>query len=473
MESTEPATKSRLFAGGGHLVGPMAAAILGVFVVQLDFFAVQTAVPDMAADLDSTAADLQWVISGYMLATASCLIVGGRLADIFGRKRWLIIGAAMFGIASLLGGASTSAELVIFWRIVQGVGGAILFPVSLAVVTNAFPTGRVQRAVGLVFAVGAVSQALGPLMGGLLTDLVSWRLVLWVNVPLCLAIGIISITSVAESRDESVPRKIDWGGLVLVIASIAVFTYGIDAASEWGWTSPSTLGLIVAGLVGLAVFMAVEMRVRFPMLDLRLFRIRVFSAMSVGGAIGNIGTTIVIFLSMILLQDVEGFSPATAGAAFLSFSLGCGISAIASGHLERVPPWLVMTTALLLGGLGALGMGLSGSLVAYLVLAVVAGLGLGMSWSYTSVITQAVVPARKAGAASGTVLTILVSLGGVGLALAISLYGTHTSPGSSNEGEVIKAILTGFGILAMVTAPLIALFGRSGPPAPATQPSTS
>ncbi len=462
MTSTAGTTKPGLFAGGGGLVGAMVAAILGVFVVQLDFFSVQTAVPDMAADLDSTAADLQWVISGYMLATASCLIVGGRLADIFGRRRWLVIGAGAFGLASLLGGAATSAELVIFWRIVQGVGGAILFPVSLAVVTNAFPAGRVQRAVGLVFAVGAVSQALGPLMGGLLTDLVSWRLVLWVNVPLCLAICIIAVTSVAESRDESVPRKIDWGGLVLVIASIAVFTYGIDGASEWGWTSPSTLGLVVLGLVGLAVFVAVEMRARFPMLDLRLFRIRVFSVMSAGGAIGNIGTTIVIFLSMILLQDVEGFSPASAGAAFLSFSLGCGVSAIASGHLERVPPWLVMTAALLLGGAGALGMGMSGGLATYLALAVIAGLGLGMSWSYTSVITQAVVPAQKAGAASGTVLTILVSLGGVGLALAISLYGTHTSPGSANESEVIKAILTGFGILGLLTAPLVALFGRAG-----------
>lgn len=165
----------------------------------------------MARDLGTTPTNLQWVISGYLLSLASVFIVGGRLADVFGRRRFLLAGAVMFGFTSLLGGAASVAWLVIVMRLLQGVGGALLFPVGLAVVTNAYPPERVQRAIVTVFGIAAVGQALGPLLGGVITGALSWRWVLWVNVPVTLVIVLV-LRDVAESRDPTASRRIDWLG---------------------------------------------------------------------------------------------------------------------------------------------------------------------------------------------------------------------------------------------------------------------
>jgi len=437
-----------------------------MFAVQLDFFALQSAIPQMARDLKTPASDLQWVISGYMLAEAAFLIAGGRLADIFGRKRFLILGAVIFGLSSLLGGAATTPEMLIGMRLVQGIGAAIMLPVALAVTTNAFPPAQVQRAVGLVFAIGSVGLAFGPLVGGVLTDLMSWRIVLWINVPVTIALVGLALYGVEDSRDETVPKSVDLAGLFLIMISIAVFTFGIDRTTVWGWLYGPTLVCIVGGLIGLSVFTWVETRVTYPLLDLSLFRIRVFSVMTAAGSIGNGATTIIIFLSMIFLQDVQGLTPIEAGMAFLMFSLGYAIAGLISGRLDWMKPWIVMSCGLAVGGLATIGMGAADSLLTFAALAGLSGLGLGFVWAYTSVVTQSVVPKEKAGAASGTVLTVLISVGGVALAIAVSLYESYTGAGSPNQGLVIKAILIGSGLAALIAAALVVLFGRDhGAPA--------
>lgn len=451
----------RLFSGDRRLIGVMVAASLGVFAVQLDFLAVQTAIPQMAEDLGTTATALQWVISGYMLAMASFLIVGGRIADIFGRRTWLIVGAAVFGAASLVAGAATSSEMVIGARLVQGVGAALLFPISVSVVTNAFGEGLVQRAVGFVFAIGSIAVALGPFIGGVIVEALSWRYVLWINIPISILVVVLALRAVENTRDETVPKTIDWLGLVFVVTSIVAFTYGIDRASDWGWTAPATLALISLGVVALAVFLVVELRVRHPLLDLKLFRIKVFSVMTASGSLGNAGAVIVIFMAMLWLQDIRDLSAFEAGVAFLSFSAGGAVGSVVSGRLESIAPWIVMTTALAVGGLGTIGMGLSTSLGPWMVFAFLAGVGLILVWSFASVVTQSVVPVEEAGGASGTVLTLLVSVGGVGLALAVSILDTHTTSGASNESEVIDAILVATGLIVLAVAPLVALFGRN------------
>ena len=335
-----------------------------------------------------------------------------------------------------------------------------MLPVALAVTTNAFPAAQVQRAVGLVFAIGSIGLAFGPLVGGILTDLVSWRVVLWINVPVTIAVIGLSIYAVEDSRDETVPKSVDIAGLVLVIVSIAIFTFGIDRTSVWGWHYPPTLACILTGLVGLLVFAIVETRVRYPLLDLSLFRIRIFSVMALAGSVGNGATTIAIFLSMIFLQDVRGLTPIEAGMAFLTFSLGYAISSVLSGRLGRFPPWIVMGSGLTIGGLGTIGIGATGDFLGFVILAGLSGLGLGFVWAYTSVVTQSVVPKQEAGAASGTVLTILISVGGVALAIAVSIYETYTSAGSPNQAAVIKAILIGAGVAVLAAAAFVVLFGR-------------
>lgn len=454
-----PKSEARLWA-------VLLAASTAMFAVQLDFFALQSAVPIIADDLETSASDLQWIISGYMLAEAAFLIAGGRLADIFGRKRFLILGAAIFGVTSLIGGVAISPEMLIAMRIIQGIGAAIMLPVALAVTTNAFPAAKVQRAVGLVFAIGSIGLAFGPLAGGLLTDLFSWRVVLWINVPVTIALIALCLYAVEDSRDETVPQTVDFTGLVLVIVSIAAFTFGIDRASVWGWFYPPTIALIAGGLVGLAVFLRVETRVSYPLLDLSLFRIKTFSVMTAAGSIGNGATTIIIFLSMVFLQEVEGLTPIEAGAAFVTFSLGYAMASLGSGRMESIPPWIVMGCGLAVGGGATIAMAAADSLPLFMGFAGLSGLGLGFVWAYTSVVTQAVVPKEEAGAASGTVLTVLISVGGIALAIAISIYEAHTGEGNPNQGAVIKAILIGAGATALAAAALVALFGRKHKTAP-------
>lgn len=209
----------------------LVVASIAMFAINVDFFTVQATLPAMAED-------------------------------------FLLIGAVIFGLGSLGAGVASFPEMVIIMRIVQGLGAAIMMPVSIAVVTNALPADKTQRAVGLVFAIAAIGQALGPLIGGGLTEWASWRWVLWANIPVVAALAVLTLTSVEESRDETVPRSIDWTGLLLAVASIATVTFGIDKAADWGWTAPSTIGLIVSGVVGLVLFVLSEARTAYPILDL-------------------------------------------------------------------------------------------------------------------------------------------------------------------------------------------------------------
>ena len=466
---TQPATPDRpkresLFADDPRLAMVIVAAGLGLFAVALDFFSVQAAVPSMAEDLDTTSTTLQWVLSGYLLAVSAMLVVGGRLADIFGRRRVLVIGLAIFGVTSLVGGASQSAEMIIVMRILQGVGAAIVFPVSISVVTTAFPPAKVQRAVGLAFAVLAIGQGSGPFVGGAITEYLSWRWVLWINIPIVAIVIFLLLRSVKETRDESVPRTIDWAGLVLIVASVASFTYGIDLAADDGWTAPTTLGFIIGGLIGMAIFVLVELRVRFPLLDVRLFRNRRFSVMTGAGAIGNAAAGAVVVLSMLVFQEVRGLSAIEAGVAFLPFSGGIGLASVLSGRLEGRQPWAIMTVSLAVGGLGTLGMGLSPTLGLYLACSAFAGFGAGLAFAYANVATQAAVPPGQAGAASGAVLTIVVGAAGVAIALAASLVDTQGAAEGIYSQTDIDHVLVVFGIVIAASAPLVALLGRERTP---------
>lgn len=438
------------------------AASVGLFAIQLDFFSMQAALPAMASDLGTSINSLQWVISGYMLSVASFFIAGGRLADIFGRRRWLLIGAAVFGLASLAGGAAPNATVVIAMRIVQGAGGAILFTVSIAVVTNAFSSALVQRAVGLVFGISALGEALGPLAGGFFTEFMSWRWVLWINVPVCATIVVLVITSVEESRDETVDR-VDWGGLALIVASIGLFTLGVDQGPDWGWSSPGTLGMMGLAVVLFFIFIFVEKRVGDPLVDLDLFRIREFTTMVVAGTVGNTAIVVAIFISMIYLQTERGFSPLEAGLAFLAFSSGVAIASQLSGRLERFASWAVMVAALLVGGAGSIGMGVSvDHSAAFLVLSVLAGSGLGLTFSFASVVTQSIVAPEQAGAASGVVMTVLVASGGVAVAVSSAAANSaiQDGPGAGLD-DVITVILVAVGVLAVLCAPFVWLMGRA------------
>src|SRR3954453_14046585 len=313
----------------------LAATAMAMFATNLDFFALNLAIPGMARELDVSTTDMQWAISGYMLALGSFLIPGGRLGDILGRRRMLIIGTTIFGLSSLAGGVAPSAGFLIGARLVQGIGAAILFPLAIAVVTNTFPEERRKRAIGNLYGLAAAATAVGPFVGGGLTEALSWRWVLLINVPVAAIAIVLMVRSVPESRDETVPREIAFGGLAAVVLGISAITFAVDRGDAWGWDSGRTIGLFAAGIALLLAFVAIERRARWPLVDLKLFRNRSFVAITLLGMTANVAFVVTTFATTLYLQDVLGFSPLEGGFIFLAASLMQAVAGPLSGRLAE------------------------------------------------------------------------------------------------------------------------------------------
>ncbi len=440
--------------GSHRLRATLIAASLSIFVVQLDYFALNLALPKMASDLDTTTANLQWVISGYMLALAAFLIPGGRLGDILGRKRMLIIGLAIFGLASLGAGVAPSAEVVIGFRIVQGVGGGIIFPLAVAVITDAFPPERTMRAIGNTYGIGAVATALGPLFGGGLTELTDWRVVLLVNVPATGAAIAVVALGVRESRDTTVPRSIDLPGLVAVTFGIAALTFAVDRADAW--SAGAILGVAAIGLFALVLFVLRERTARWPLVNLDLFRNVPYVLVTLLATVANIAFVVATFAATIYLQQVKDYSPLQAGVIFLAASVPLGIAGPLSGRLgERFDIPRTIATATMAGSVGLLLVSLGGDLGPYLVGLGLVGLGYGVGWSMASVGTQTVVPAERAGQASGVTLAIVIGSAGLAVAAAAVLIEGGVNAGTAIEG-LLRWVAIGSAAAAAILAALAA-----------------
>jgi EmrB/QacA subfamily drug resistance transporter len=428
----------------------LAAVSMALFCVQIDYFAMNLALPRMAAELHSTAVDLQWVISVYMLALGAFMVPAGRIGDIFGRRRALLAGVALFGVASVLCAVAPSASLIIASRALQGLGAALIFPVSVSVLTNAFPAGRASHAIGLAYGIAGLGNAAGPLIGGLLTDTVGWRWIFWLNVPLTLVSLAIGARCISESSDDTVPRRIDITGLALVTFGIGLFTLAFDRAPSWGWSSTSTIIAFVGALVLLALFVAVENRVRWPLVDLSLVRNARFTVLVVAGTIANIAYAAAIFLSTMYLQQVRGLDPLMAGLAFLGPSAGAALGGALSGRLATSrPPVLVMGVTSVLAAISLGVLAAANNWAVYLPALTACGFTLGLVYAFTTVATQAVVRPERAGEAAGVTLTALVTLAGVGVAVSGTTLEVLARSGMSLSG----AIDTILGVLAALLLP--------------------
>jgi EmrB/QacA subfamily drug resistance transporter len=437
----------------------LAAVSMALFCVQIDYFAMNLALPRMASDLNSTATDLQWVISVYMLTLGAFMVPAGRIGDIFGRRRALLVGIALFGLSSALCALAPSATLVIAFRALQGLGAALIFPVSVSVLTNAFPSVRASHAIGLAYGIAGLGNAAGPLIGGLLTETVGWRWIFWLNVPLTLVALAIGARSITESFDESVPRRIDVTGLALITVGIGLFTLTFDRAPSWGWLSAPTLVAFVCSLAALAVFVVVENRVRWPLVDLSLLRNPRFTILVIAGTISNIAYGVTIFLSTLYLQQVRGLDPLMAGLAFLGPSAGAALGGAMSGRLAASrPPILVMGVTSVLAALSLAALAASSSWFSYLPALTACGFTLGLVYAFTTVATQAVVRPERAGEAAGVTLTALVTLAGVGVAVSGTVLELLQRTGLSAAGAVdaivavLAALLLPAGAVVLLTA---------------------
>src|SRR4051794_18087799 len=381
----------------------LVAVGLATFMTYLDNNIVNVAIPDIQQELGLTTAGIEWVVTGYILTFAGLLLAGGRLADAFGRRRLFLIGLAVFTVSSLLAGFAGGAAALIAARALQGIGAALVTPTTLAIISATFTDPRERNAaVGIWGGVGALALAVGPLLGGLLTQHVSWEWIFWINVPMGIGTMALGAWSITESR-EPVARRLDLTGLALSTASLFALTWALIEGHDRGWTSAGILGAFGFAAAAALVFVLVERRVAQPMVDMSLFARREFSGGIVAVMLWAFGLFGIYFFTSIYLQGVLGFSPTKAGAAFVPMALLMAGSAIVSDRVAaRFGAYRSTGFGMLAMGLGIGSTALLGTDASFLSLMpsfAVIGLGGGMTIPLTATVLSAM-PTSQAGVAS-------------------------------------------------------------------------
>jgi EmrB/QacA subfamily drug resistance transporter len=384
----------------------LVATILGSTVVFLDSTVVNVALPAIGDDLDSGLAGQQWVVEAYMLTLVALLLVGGSLGDQFGRRRMFVVGLIAFGLTSALCALAPSVEFLVAGRALQGIAGALLVPGSLAIVASTFDGEARGKAVGTWTAWTGIATVIGPAGGGALIDLLSWRAIFWLNLPLIAFTVGLTMHAVRESRDPDAFRGIDWSGIALSAAGLGGPVFALIEQPSRGWGDPLVWIPLVVGIACFALFLVREARARHPMMDLALFRIRNFAIANLTTLTAYAGLIGGLFFLGLFLQEVAGYSPLDAGLAttpisVLLFVLSPRFGRIASGTGPRLP----MTVGPIVGGLGLFLMLRVGSDADYLadVLPGVLVFGLGLAATVAPLTATVLdsVEERHVGIASG------------------------------------------------------------------------
>jgi EmrB/QacA subfamily drug resistance transporter len=422
----------------------LGAVCVATFMLLLDITVVNTALPDIRKDLGGSFSDLQWVIDAYALSLAALVLTAGSLSDRLGRRRLFAIGLGIFSIASLLCGLSPDPTFLNLSRGLQGIGGAVMFAVSLALVAQEFPSGRERNmAMGIYGASIGIAVAIGPLLGGLLTDGLGWRSVFLVNVPIGLATIAVTYWRLAESRDPNATR-IDWAGLVTFSTALLLLVLALVRGNVEGWGSALIASLFTAAALLLVAFTAIERRVAEPMLPLSLFRRRAFTGVQLA-AFAVSGSLFSLFLYLTLyLQSFLGYSPIEAGLRYLPITMGAFVFApIAGAALARVQARHLMSGGLGLTGLGLLlmsGLEVGSGWTALLAGFVVSGIGVGLLNPVIADVALSVVPKERSGMAAG----INDTFRQVGVAVGIAAWGAiFLGAGAARTHEVAGGAVDG------------------------------
>jgi EmrB/QacA subfamily drug resistance transporter len=436
----------------------LTAVAFGLFMIMLDNTVVNVALPSIERDLHVSISSLEWVVTAYALTFAALLITGGKLGDLFGRRRIFILGIAIFTLSSLACGLAPTSGFLIGARSVQGVGAALMNPASLSIITATFPPRERGQAIGIWAGVSAMALAIGPLVGGLIVDNINWNWIFFINVPVGIVGIIVSQLVIKESRDTSHEQSIDVPGLVTSSAGLFALTYALIEGNGHGWTSPEILGLFALAAALLIAFVVLERYQRLPMLDLSLFRIGSFTGSNIVAMLVSLGMFGVFFFVSLYLQNILGWSPTQAGASFLPMTILIILVAPIAGRMsDRIGSRWLMGAGMTLVSISLLlyqRVGLHSTFWTLLPAMLLGGGGMALTMSPMTAAAMSSVPVDKAGVGSG-VLNSFRQLGGsLGIAVMgaiLASYVSTSTPSLASAQQFVNGLHAALLVAAVIT----------------------
>jgi EmrB/QacA subfamily drug resistance transporter len=454
--------KARMFASENKKWWTLAAVAFGLFMIMLDNTVVNVALKTLQSSLHLQISELEWVVTGYALTFGAFMLTGGKLADLFGRRLIFVIGLVVFTASSLACGLAGDATILIAARVIQGLGAALMNPATLSIITVTFPPRERGTAIGIWAGVSALALAIGPLVGGLITQHIGWSWIFFINVPVGIVAIVAAFLFIEESRDTSHEQRPDLPGLVTSALGLFALSYALIEANTYGWTSTRILAAFAIAAVSLVAFVLLEMRQRLPMLDLSLFRNKSFSGANSVMLLVGLAMFGVFFYVSLYVQQVLGYTPTQAGAAFLPWTLLIIALAPQAGRLsDRIGPrplvtggMVVLTGSLILFSR----MGTDESFWGLLPAMVLGGIGMAAAMAPVTAAAMSSVPRDKAGVGSAVLNSMRQVGGSLGIAImgAIVAAGLKSSLASGHPRP--EAFMNGFHH-ALLTAAAIAIVG--------------
>jgi EmrB/QacA subfamily drug resistance transporter len=437
----------------------LAAVAFGLFMIMLDNTVVNVALPSIASDLGVGLSELQWIVTGYALAFAAFMLTGGKLADLLGRRLIFVVGLSVFTLSSLACGLASSGDVLIAARIVQGVGAALMNPATLSIIAATFPPEQRGMAIGIWAGVSALALAIGPLIGGLITEHLTWSWIFFVNVPIGILAIAASFAFITESKDRSHEQRLDLPGLVSSGIGLFALTYGLIEANTYGWTSPRIIASFVVAVVSLVAFVLLERHQRIPMLDLTLFRSGTYTGANLVILLVALAMFGVFFFVSLYMQNILGYSPVQAGAAFLPMTVMVIVLAPIAGRTsDRIGSRWLMTVGMTLVALQLLyfsRLGLDADFWDLLPAFVVGGVGMALTMTPSAAAAVRAVPVDKSGVGSAVLNASRQVGGSVGVALMGAIVASHFAVG---KVPTPQAFIDGFSE-ALLVASAIAFAG--------------
>ena len=393
----------------------LAAMCFALFMIMLDNTVVNVALPSIQRDLGASLSSLEWTVNAYTLTFAVLLVTGGRLGDIFGRRRMFLFGVVVFALASATIGFAPTDGWLVASRAIQGIGAAFMMPATLSIITVTFPAEERGRAIGTWAGVSALALAIGPVVGGALTEYVTWRAIFFLNLPVAVGAVFVTLFAARESRDESSRHTIDWPGIATISVGLTALVLALIEGNSWGWGSARIVSLLVVAAVSLVTFAIVERRVPEPMVDFTLFRSNTFVGTNAVAFIVSFAMLAMFFFVALYMQNILGYSAIEAGVRFLPSTLMIVLIAPLAGRLtDRIGPrplivtvLSLVTVALFLQTRITVDTGYALLLPAFVLM----GIGMALTMSPMSTAAMNSVAAHKAGVASG-ILSMSRMVGG-------------------------------------------------------------